>query len=318
MKSNGVFKERLTVPHIKQIAGRAGRFRSAHQANQTHKSNDQLNPNKETEKTDAASVGLVTCIDEADLPIIREAIETEPAPIAKAGILPPSEFIMDYAARLPAGVPFEYILERICDDASIHSRFSICEIRDQLRIARAIEPINDLGINQKCIFIAAPTSLKDSTSSTVLTSLARCVAEQRSVSIVDISEIPLEVLQLPLSDDREYLRGLERLHQALIMYLWLSYRFINTFKDQDMAHHAKTLVEEKINQCLNEFSANPRLRKRLNKIKQSTAMKKSAANFETDLLQLSNQMRPDIANSTAVPMDWAKDSEGFESTNVHS
>jgi ATP-dependent RNA helicase SUPV3L1/SUV3 len=104
----------------------------------------------------------------------------------------------------------------------------------------------------------------------------RCVAEMKMVTIADIEEVPLEVLERPLASDRHYLIGLELLHKALVLYLWLSYRFVNVFKDREMAFYAKSLCEEKINRCLLEFSANPALRKRLQKMKDTGAAKAEA------------------------------------------
>jgi hypothetical protein len=62
--------------------------------------------------------------------------------------------------------------------------------------------------------------------------------------------------------------------------LWLSYRFVNVFKDREMAMYAKSICEEKINRCLSEFSANPALRARLQKMKETGPTKAEAANLE--------------------------------------
>ena len=67
--------QRLTVPEIKQIGGRAGRYRSAGQ--------------QESSKTDESNVGFVTSLEEIDLSFIRAAMSTEPPPLTAAGIFPP-------------------------------------------------------------------------------------------------------------------------------------------------------------------------------------------------------------------------------------
>lgn len=116
----------------------------------------------------------------------------------------------------------------------------------------------------------------------ILQVFGRCVAEMKMITIADIEEVPLEVLERPLTNDRSYLVELELLHKALVLYLWLSYRFVNVFKDREMAFHAKSLCEEKINRCLLEFSANPALRKRLQKMKDTGAAKAERLNTEVD------------------------------------
>lgn len=254
MKYNGSAMERLSIPQIKQIAGRAGRYRTAHQA--INKSSDKKNAVE-------PSVGLVTTLNEGDLPIVRDALEEEASPIRKAGILPPGEFLEEIATRLPKGIPFEYIMRRVCTAAEMHPRFKVCDIREQTQLSRVIEDVPGLSVTQRLTFSAAPASSNSGYLHVVLKAFARAVAEQREVTVIDVPEINLEVLETTLSEDRKYLEQLEDLHKSLILYLWLSYRFIDIFKDRDMATHAKELAEEKINTCLLEFSANPALRKKV-------------------------------------------------------
>lgn len=263
------------------------------------------------EDRSAATVGLVTCLDEADLPAIQEALKVESPPIKAAGILPPAEFVEEYAARLPHGIPFEYVMQRLCDIANTHPRFMLCNVKDQLRIARVIEPVNSLTPAQRYIICSSPGSFRDAQSRLVIEALAEAVAAHKQVTIADIPEIPLEVLDQPLSGDRLYLEALERLHKALILFLWLSYRFINTFRDREMAFHAKELVEEKINICLLEFSANPNLRKRFLLMKQMASSRHSSASSSNPAL--SHSRDPDspaerVRDSTALPLDWSRGS----------
>jgi len=309
VKFNGVARERLSVSEIKQIAGRAGRYRTAFQdANKNQTSNPADIRKSQYHAT--ATVGLVTCLDEADLPSIQEALRSEPEPINAAGILPPTNFVEEYAARLPKGLPFEYIYKRLCEVATLHPRFRLCDIRDQLGIIKYIEPVKGLTVAQRCTFSAAPADVRDPENRKVLEGLAKCVAEGRSVTIADVPEIPLEVLEKPISGERTYLLALENLHKALILFLWLSYRYINIFKDQEMAFHAKGLVEEKINTTLLEFSANPKLRRRLLALKHASVGLKSGLKTGDEpvfdpLLDKESDTR-EALDSSALPIDWAR------------
>lgn len=258
MRFNGTARERISVAEVKQIAGRAGRYRTAYQDKQaqTNTKAAQADPKRSTQ-----NVGFVTCIDDQDLPYIQKSLEEDDEPIKAAGILPPIYVVEDYAARLPKGLPFEYVVDRLCDDIKIHPRFMLCDLKDQLGIIRAVEGIQKLTPGQRYTIAASPADPRSDIGRPILEAYARCVAEGRSVTIADIPEIPLEMLEVPLSADREYLQKLEALHKSLILFLWLSYRFVNVFKDQAMAFHAKELAEEKINATLLEFSANPKLRR---------------------------------------------------------
>ncbi|KIW21179.1 hypothetical protein PV08_01759 [Exophiala spinifera] len=250
---NGTHHEQLSVSQIKQIGGRAGRYRSAHQ--DVHNTKSKAGPE--------ANVGLVTTLNDEDLPLVRQAMNTQEVPLKFAGLLPPGDFMEDLASRLPKGTPFEYILRRVTGSAAMHKRFKMCSIRDQSYIARHIEQVRGLSITDRIVFSAAPCSRGSSRLEAVAHALARVIAEKREVDIMDIPEINLEVLEEPISGDRAYLEALEDLHKGLVLFLWLSYRFIANLKDRDVAFYAKSMVEDKINTCLVEFSANPELRKRV-------------------------------------------------------
>ncbi|KAK5098389.1 RNA helicase [Lithohypha guttulata] len=262
-KFDGTKTVQLTIPQIKQIAGRAGRYRSAHQdKNKTSATT--------TDAKDAAdeNVGLVTCIDETDLPIIRDALATEAPPMRKAGIVPPAEYLQEYSTQLPPGIPFEYLMRKVSHAATIHPRFFLCDIRDKLKNARIVDDVPNLTIEQRVNITAAPLGGRDPKHAKCLQALSRVIAQNKLVTVADIPEIPLEVLAQEPQHERRYLEELESLHKCLILYLWLSYRFTAVLRDQPMAAHAKDLTEQRINLTLRAFSANPRLRQRLRKIKE--------------------------------------------------
>jgi len=244
--------EQLTVPQIKQIAGRAGRYRNAHQAMK----------GSGNQSSAATSIGLVTTLNAADLHVVQEALKEEAPVVRKAGILPPGQFLEEASTRMPKGIPFEYLLKRVCSAAEMHPRFAVCDISDQCALSRVLEDVEGLSIAQRLTLTAAPASANSDESLVVLKALSTVVGKNQELTIVDIPEIQLEVLEQPASGDRAYLEKLENLHKGLITFLWLSYRFNNNFKDRDMATYAKELTEARINSCLIEFSANPSLREK--------------------------------------------------------
>ena len=274
----------MTVSQIKQIGGRAGRFRSANQQQADSSAVDEeaeggITFYKGTIKQ--SNVGLVTCLDERDLPDIRTALLSEADPIKQAGISPPVEVLEGLHKSLPAGVPHEYLLQTVRAKALIHPRFFLCDQTQEENLSGWIENIRGLSVAQRSILTAAPVPQRDEAGKTLFTALSRCVASRTPVTIVDIPEIPLDVLERPTSGDRQYLVDLESLHKSLILYLWLSYRFRNVFLDQEMARHAKTMVEDKINGTLLSFSATPALQKRL-KIMREAKVADSASAEGTD------------------------------------
>ncbi|EXJ63473.1 uncharacterized protein A1O5_11522 [Cladophialophora psammophila CBS 110553] len=297
-KFNGTSIVQLSTSQIKQIGGRAGRFRNAHQAMHN------------TQAAAESNVGLVTTLNDEDLPLVRAAMESEAAPIKRAGMLPPAEAMEELEGRLPKGIPFEYILRRLCGKAALHERFRVCSIRDQSRISRVIEPVRGLTMTQRIMLTAAPATSASQGMDEVMRAFARCVAERRQVTIVDVPEVQLEVLEKPISGDRAYLQSIEDLHKSLVLYLWLSYRFLGIFKDREMAVYAKELAEDRINTCLLEFSANPDLRKRVLSYKKRMALpqiqtEEGAITDDESELEL-----PDEEGT--LPVDWIRGSAAVE------
>jgi ATP-dependent RNA helicase SUPV3L1/SUV3 len=239
---------RLSVPEIKQIAGRAGRYRSAHQ--------DQSDLG-----LDSQNIGLVTSLEEVDLPFIRQAMSFEPPPIPAAAIYPPDPVFQRFSDYFPPDVPFQYVVKRLLEVSRTHPLFFMCDPSSQLANAEIIDSVRGLRIEDQLVFMAAPIYTKDPASHRVVGAFARCVAEHQGGRLLDIAELNLEVLEEPVSGNKEYLQALESLHKSIILYSWLSFRFGGVFTDRILAAHVKELVEERMIRALTEFSANKKLRK---------------------------------------------------------
>ena len=249
--------EKLSVPEIKQIAGRAGRYRTAAQANESGRASSS-----EEDMSAEQNVGLVTSLEDDDLPYIREAMGQEPAPLTAAGIFPPDSVFIKFAAYFPGTVPFEYILLRLLNMAQVHPLFFMCDPKNQVASARLIDTVSGLRIEDRLIIMAAPLYLRDEGLWDTVAAFVWCVANHSNGRLVDIAELNLEALEMPVSGNREYLYTLEGLHKSIILYLWLSFRFAGAFTDRTLASHVKELVEKRMMLALTEFSANKNLRRR--------------------------------------------------------
>lgn len=206
--------------------------------------------------------GLVTTLENFDYPVVEAAMKSEPAPIRTAGIFPPGPIVERFAQYFPPGTPFSFVLLRLHELSQMHTRFHLCGLKDHLWVADLIEPVRNLTVGDRIIFCACPASKQDvDLFKALLPALARCVDRQGGGSLLDIMEMPLEVLEKGLSPSRHYLRELERLHKGLIAYLWLSYRFAGIFTSRPLAFHVKGLVEEKIERVLSGFTFTDKERK---------------------------------------------------------
>lgn len=184
-------------------------------------------------------------------------------PIMSAGIFPPTTILTKFAAYFPPSTSFSYILLRLHELSIKHPRYHLCNLKDQTAIADSIQPVHNLTVHDRIVFCASPANPRGPGMRAVLQAFARCVGEHSSAALLDIPELDLDVLGQEIKVNRLYMERLESLHKALILYLWLSYRFAGVFVDQTMAFYVKRLVEEKIDKMLAEYSASPAIRERI-------------------------------------------------------
>ncbi|KAH9810478.1 Mitochondrial degradasome RNA helicase subunit C terminal [Teratosphaeria destructans] len=270
-KFDGMQRRTLPIADIKQIAGRAGRYRTAEQSNQQAASQQELaaakgdSPPETVDESGEVeeNVGIVTTLDQFDFPIVAAAMQSEPEPIKTAGIYPPSSILERFASYFPPGTPFSYILMRLFELSQMHSRFHLCGIRDLIAVADMIEPVKGLSVGDRNVICAAPASHREEMWRDLMPAFARCIAEQTNGHLADIRELPLEILEAPVSPSRQYLNSLERLHKAIVCYLWLSYRFAGVFNTRALAFHVKVMVEQRIEEVLSKFSFSETQRRKL-------------------------------------------------------
>ena len=268
-KFDGYQRRTLGVADIKQIAGRAGRFRIATQANEDPVSVQDLVAAKDDSASTQSpardeSVGLVTTLEQFDFPIVKSAMSAEPEPIVSAGLFPPGAVLQRFASYFPPGTPFSYILWRLHEVSQVHSRFHLCGLKDHVLIADLIEPVQGLTVEDRNIICSCPAGKSDiELWKDLMPALARCIAGQTGGSIIDLKELPLEILEAEVSPSRGYLRALEQLHKGIVAYLWLSYRFAGIFNTRPLAFHVKQMVEDRIEDVLGKFSFSVTARKRI-------------------------------------------------------
>ena len=231
----------LPISEIRQIAGRAGRYRTV---------NQDLQKNVVGASPPANAMGLVTTLDDADLPMVQHALTTEPKPISTAGLFPPLSVVQRFSASLPPETPFSHVLLHLHELSQLHPRFHLCLIEENLRIAQLIDSFKGLSVEDRLIFCAAPTRLRVEGMENALLEFARCVGEHKSGKLLDIPNLPLDILEQEPTGKRDYLQKLENLHLILVLYIWLSFRFASVFVTRALAVHVKEMVEQRIDQAL--------------------------------------------------------------------
>ena len=272
-KHDGKSFRNLTVPEIKQIGGRAGRYRSAAHANKTETDGTTTTP----PPRDPNAKGFVTTLEEVDLEIVQKAFNVEAEPLQWAGIQPPTFAIEQFSRYFPPETPFSFVLTRLNELAKVSSRFQLCTPNEQIEVADIIQPYA-MSVFDRCIFIASPCMIRDPAQVDVLRAMARCVSEMTGGGLLDIPELDLEILDKTaetfVGGHARYLWKLESLHKGITLYLWLSYRYSGVFTSQQLAFRVKTMVEDKITEYLNSLTYVAGKRQKRLKLAREQAAKK--------------------------------------------
>jgi ATP-dependent RNA helicase SUPV3L1/SUV3 len=205
MKNNGVKYVFLGISEIKQIAGRAGRYKTAHQAITQSQQNaavmmaadptiglDDTRPvaKEQPEKSENKIVGYVTTLEQMDFKVLKNAMGKEATPIRTAGLFPPSLIVERFANYFPPGTPFSYILLRLHEISVIHRRFHLCRLKDHLAVADAIHEVRNLSIQERLTICQAPTNMAESAEKEFLQALATCIANNEAADLLELP-IPL-------------------------------------------------------------------------------------------------------------------------------
>lgn len=226
---------------IKQIGGRAGRYRSGGHI-ESGVSQDKGHD------TTPTNLGLVTSFDPGDFANIIKGMHSEPEPVMTAGICPATLMISRFGAYFPCGTPFSYILLRFDEVAVLHPRFHKMDIKGIVRIAESIDSVKNLTTKDRLIFCAAPVG-KTPEEMEICKVFAKCVANNGGGGLLQIKELNLDILDQNINSSQDQTE-LELLHKSLVLYMWLGYRFIGVFPDHDMASYVKRLVQERIEKVL--------------------------------------------------------------------
>ncbi|XP_072973354.1 ATP-dependent RNA helicase SUV3, mitochondrial isoform X1 [Typha angustifolia] len=217
-KFDGVYTRELTVPEIKQIAGRAGRYGSKF------------------------PVGEVTCIGAEDLPLLHSSLKSSSPVLERAGLLPTFDLLSLYA-RLHPTKKFHPLLEEFLEKAKLSPDYFISDCEEILKVAAVVDEL-PLGLYDKYLFCISPVDMNDDVAAQGLIQFAENYAKKGIVRLKEI--FTPGTLQVPRSQTA--LKELESIHKVLDLYVWLSFRMEDSFPDRELASSQKSicslLIEE--------------------------------------------------------------------------
>ncbi|XP_041026541.1 DExH-box ATP-dependent RNA helicase DExH16, mitochondrial [Juglans microcarpa x Juglans regia] len=231
-KFDGFEMRDLTVPEIKQIAGRAGRYGSKF------------------------PVGEVTCIDAEDLPLLHSSLESPSPTLERAGLFPTFDLMFMYS-RVHQTNSLHGILEHFLDNAKLSENYFIADCEGTLKVAAVIDEL-PLGLHDKYLFCISPVDMDDDISSQGLTQFAQNYANKGIVRLREI--FTPGTLKVPKT--QAALKELESIHKVLDLYVWLSFRLEDSFPDRDVASSQKAICSLLIEEFLERLGwQKPRARR---------------------------------------------------------
>lgn len=200
-------QEYLTTSQCLQIAGRAGRFKTAHET------------------------GYVTTYRQEDLRTLREIMSRGVAAIERAGLHPTAEQIELFAFHLPH-LSLSNLIDlfiELCEFDS--SAYFICDMENFKILANTIEHIN-MPLKSRFVFCCAPINIKFPFAVAMFTKFAR----QYSVGEPINAEWIKRNVSWPNHSPKnlEELNYMEAIFDILELHLWLSYRFCEQFLEPDV------------------------------------------------------------------------------------
>ncbi|KAI9355226.1 P-loop containing nucleoside triphosphate hydrolase protein [Pilaira anomala] len=224
-KFNGKDFTYISIPQLKQIAGRAGRFGTAY------------------------SDGKVTTLKPADLPYVKECVAAPIIPLEMAGLQPTVDILELFALQMP-NEKFSGLLQKFEDMASLNGDYFLCNYRDQKIIADKLEDIK-LPLRDLYQFVTAPVSTRNIPSMDVIEILAKKLSRSETCVLDDVIQLPNVT---PVTTDG--LSELENSHKNIMLYMWLSLRYPETFTStQEHTLETKIRCEVMIDDALKYSSS---------------------------------------------------------------
>jgi ATP-dependent RNA helicase SUPV3L1/SUV3 len=246
-KYDGTTTTQLQVSAVKQIAGRAGRFRLL--------------------GTDGNPGGTVTTLQEADLPYVRRCIAQPYEPLSCAYIGHTKELFTAVAHVVPTDTPMAAVLE-----APSHAGRLPLVLRYNIKSGRNavnqfLDSSSGFSISDRLMLLNAPIPWKDPEVTAVIKGMLQMHQDGMSVKIsalhrtrfydVLLSEEKQKVEKQKAkkqANPSQRLLDLESLHRILVFYLWMHHRHPAIYADYLTAAALKSRVEKVLAWCLHNLS----------------------------------------------------------------
>lgn len=244
VKFNGVDLVDLTSSNIKQIGGRAGRFKASEHGGEVPK-------------------GYITALDPRVLKAVRQGIEAPIQYLTSAVIWPTDEICARIMTKFPPKTPPSTLLKTIAKqlEKTPDRLFTLSDLKNRLTVLQIFEHMDTIPFLEKLRLSNAP--VKDLTLvKRAFYQFCQTIAKRQTRGLLSYP-FPFEVLDYRcIVDEKFTLELYESLYNIIMIYFWLSNRYPSFFIDLESARDLKYFCEMIIFEKLDRIKKNPYDKKR--------------------------------------------------------
>ncbi|ORY81415.1 P-loop containing nucleoside triphosphate hydrolase protein [Protomyces lactucae-debilis] len=240
-KWDGIQEITVPIPQIKQIAGRAGRFKAK------PKVVDGEDPVKDVP-------GFVTTLRKDDLEVVRDALATSTIMLPKALLSPPMELVQSFFRLYGKDVKRSLVLEHLEIFSRTSELYRMVPFSSRVKHIDLLDGIEGLRFADAWTLSDAPIK-RDAECVRVFVELAKKLGKHEAAPILELTEMNIDILDGGAPETPEGLQSFESLHAQIILYLWLAQRFPGVFVSLIEALQLKMLTEQFIEEGLAHIKA---------------------------------------------------------------
>ena len=259
-KFDGVEVRQLTSPEVKQIAGRAGRYKMSYYdkgGGVVTTMDDGLLSGGRKDANDAKDV---IKSEVSGLQFIQNQLDAPVKNLKTAGLAPTFEQILEYCAKVD-GANLEDALRTLSADAKVPKYYKMRKSDEVIRLAKFLANLG-MEIEDHYTFSISPTSVDCPHSMKTLMNFASAFLNEGHVSV---KLIPKSInkrerksradVQTRMNQRRvSILANLEEQHRAYDLYLWFARRLSAQFPEYNLAEALRIMCAHSIDAELQKLT----------------------------------------------------------------
>ena len=259
-KFDGVEVRQLTSPEVKQIAGRAGRYKMSYYDKGGGVVTTMDDGPLSGGRKDANDAKDVIKSEVSGLQFIQNQLDAPVKNLKTAGLAPTFEQILEYCAKVD-GANLEDALRALSADAKVPKYYKMRKSDEVIRLAKFLANLG-MEIEDHYTFSISPTSVDCPHSMKTLMNFASAFLNEGHVSV---KLIPKSInkrerksradVQTRMNQRRvSILANLEEQHRAYDLYLWFARRLSAQFPEYNLAEALRIMCAHSIDAELQKLT----------------------------------------------------------------